>query len=692
MHIKTLNVFLLQLGFWLFWGSAQRTMAQTPAPVMPSSSPIPPARGVTSGSVPSPAIPNPPVASPQVTPTPVAPPGPAATPVALPSEGRGVPVAQPAKPKANPIFSGRGGRPTVVSPLVVSPPVVSPPAVDSPVASPLGGSNPQIGQATPSPNPSLNPNPSPNLNQNPNPLELPSQLPQVQVNLNQPVTLLQVQQLAIRNSRTLQVSELQLQQQRAGLRQVQASLFPTVALQSGFSRSFRGGDLVPGRLNLQTQLQLQQQQIAQTQQQFQFQQSQEQQLLSQDLQTLQQRFQGAQLSSTSNDRNLELNQQLQQLQQSSSVVINTSPASVPRLSALNSPPLDLSGGGGGDGTSDTFSHTLSFNYQVYTGGTRSANLRSAKEQIRVAELEVQRQLEQLLLDVSLDYYNAQQADAQVGIAQSAVNNAQVSLRDAQAREQAGLGTRFDVLQAQVQLANATQNYNQARNLQRVSRRQLVQRLNLADTVEITPAEPITPAGSWTLSLPDSILLALKNRVELDQQLSQRQIAIQSRRIALSVLRPQVGFFANVNALDQISDQVTPRFGYSLGVQLRFDAFDGGAARAAAAEQSANIAQVEAQFSDLKSQIRLQVEEAYYSWQSNLQSLETSRLAVDQATEGLRLARLRFQAGVGTQADVTGAEADLTQARGNFLSTTLDYNRAIANLRRAVGYNLSQAGK
>jgi outer membrane protein TolC len=174
-------------------------------------------------------------------------------------------------------------------------------------------------------------------------------------------------------------------------------------------------------------------------------------------------------------------------------------------------------------------------------------------------------------------------------------------------------------------------------------------------------------------------------VELEQQLSQRQIAIQSRRQSLSVLRPQVGFFANLNTLDALFDRITPRFGYSLGVQLRFDAFDGGAARAAAAEQTINIAQVEAQFAALKDQIRLQVEQAFFSLQSNQQSLETSRLAVDQATEGLRLARLRFQAGVGTQADVTESEAELTRARGNFLSATLDYNRAFANLRRAVGY-------
>jgi outer membrane protein TolC len=41
--------------------------------------------------------------------------------------------------------------------------------------------------------------------------------------------------------------------------------------------------------------------------------------------------------------------------------------------------------------------------------------------------------------------------------------------------------------------------------------------------------------------------------------------------------------------------------------------------------------------------------------------------------------------VGKQIDVAQAEADLTRAQGNFLSATLDYNRALANLKRAVGY-------
>ena len=50
---------------------------------------------------------------------------------------------------------------------------------------------------------------------------------------------------------------------------------------------------------------------------------------------------------------------------------------------------------------------------------------------------------------------------------------------------------------------------------------------------------------------------------------------------------------------------------------------------------------------------------------------------------MRLARLRFQAGVGTQTEVIDAETDLTRAEGNRVKAILDYNRAMASLQRAT---------
>lgn len=70
-------------------------------------------------------------------------------------------------------------------------------------------------------------------------------------------------------------------------------------------------------------------------------------------------------------------------------------------------------------------------------------------------------------------------------------------------------------------------------------------------------------------------------------------------------------------------------------------------------------------------------------QSNLENVQTTNVALEQAKEALRLGRLRFQAGVGTQTDVINAQNDLIKAEGKRVQAILNYNRALAQLQRAV---------
>ncbi len=535
---------------------------------------------------------------------------------------------------------------------------------------------------------------------NPDLLFLPTQPDQVKIDTTRPLTLQQSLELARRNNRTLQVAELQLRQSQAVLKRALAAQFPTLSLESSISRTVSGSDTLDATtLQLDQQRELQRKQQEQLQQQLQTQQTQAQQNIEGQIQRLQELFQGAQLTSLSDQQNQELQQQISQLQRSA-----TNAATASRFEPIVLPPLilptpsfglgSISATTGTNGLSTTtenaFNGSLSLRYNIYTSGERDASIKGARQQVRLAELQLQEQSEQLQLDVSRDYYNAQQAEIQVRIAQAAVNNAQVSLRDTAAQEQAGLGTRSDVLQAQVELANAQQNLTQARNIQLTSRQQLAQRLSLNDKTELTLADPVAMAGTWNLPLEQSIALALSNRVELAQSIAQRDIAIQNRRVALADLGPRLTAFANLDAFDRLFDDVSLQYGYRVGMQVSFTFSDGGSARSSAAQETENIAIAESNFANTKDEIRLEVETAYNNLQANLQNIQTSKAGVDQATEALRLARLRFQAGVGTQADVTSAQADLTQAQGNLLAATLDYNRALASLQRAVAYTVTPA--
>jgi outer membrane protein TolC len=333
--------------------------------------------------------------------------------------------------------------------------------------------------------------------------------------------------------------------------------------------------------------------------------------------------------------------------------------------------------------SASFTGLLELSYDLFTAGRRPAQIRQAEERVRFQQLEVERISEQLRLDVTRAYYSLQEADAQVDIFQAAVRAALQSLRDAQLLEQAGLGTRFDVLQAEVDLASSQQDLTRSLSQQLIARRQIAQLLSLPQTVAVTAADPIAVAGNWPLSLEQSIVLGYKNRAELEQQLVQREISEQERRLALSAIRPQASLSAGYNIVGNLNDQEGPGDGFTLGARLRWNFFDGGAALARAEQARRNIAIAETRFAAQRNQVRFDVEEAFFTLNANAQNIETATIALQRAEESLRLARLRFQAGVGTQTDVLNQQTALTQARFNQLRAILDYNRALADLQRAT---------
>lgn len=336
-----------------------------------------------------------------------------------------------------------------------------------------------------------------------------------------------------------------------------------------------------------------------------------------------------------------------------------------------------------DNTSTTIDTSLQVNYNAYTAGRRPAAIRAAEEQVRFQQLEVEKISEDLRQGVTRAYYDLQEADAQVEIRQAAVNDAARSLRDAQLLEKAGLGTRFEVLQSQVELENNKQDLTNALSQQRINRRQIAQLLSLPQKLEISAAEPIQVAGEWELSLEDSIILALKNRSELEQQLVQRNISEQQQRIALAANKPQLSVFANYDILGQLDDNDGVADGLSLGARFQWDFFDGGAAKARAKQEVTNIAIAETNFANQRNQVRFEVEQAFFNLRANKENIQTANLALEQAQESLRLARLRFQAGVGTQTDVINQQTALTRSRVNLLTAILNYNRALADLQRSI---------
>ncbi len=331
----------------------------------------------------------------------------------------------------------------------------------------------------------------------------------------------------------------------------------------------------------------------------------------------------------------------------------------------------------------SFNTDVSLNYNIYDGGNRGASIRAAEKQLRSTELNLEVTVEQARFETARDYYSLQNSDAQVKIEEAAVADARQTLKDARLLEKAGLGTKFDVLRAEVELAQAQQRLTTAQANQNIARRQLAETLSVSHNTGLATADPIAEAGIWKLSLPQSIVQAFKNRAELEQLLLQREISAEQRQVALSQIRPTLGATAQYQIRDDFEDSFNPNDDYAVGLNIRWLFFDGGAARAGAQQSEKDIEIAQTQFADQRNLIRFAVEQAYFGLESNKRNIGTATKEVELAVESLRLARLRFQAGVGTQTDVIDAQTQLTTARGNLLSSIIDYNQSYAQLQRGV---------
>ena len=326
---------------------------------------------------------------------------------------------------------------------------------------------------------------------------------------------------------------------------------------------------------------------------------------------------------------------------------------------------------------------VSLRYDIYTGGEREGRIRKAEREIRNRQLQLEQIAEQIRFEATDNYYLLQNADAEVAIAQADVENATQTLRDARLLERAGLGTKFDVLRADGDLATANEQLARTVAKQRIAIKKLTETLNLGQKIQLSAADNITELGYWKLSLEETIVQAYKNRAELEQQLIQVEIGKQDRRIAIAEIIPKLDIIAQYGFNDEFEDALGALINYRFETRLRWRLFDGGWAFAGVKAAERRIDQANIQFADLRSQIRFEVEEAYYNLIANKGNIESTRKNITTREEGLRLARLRFQAGIGVQSDVIDAQRDLSKARGDFLQAIIEYNRSINLLQRAV---------
>ena len=324
---------------------------------------------------------------------------------------------------------------------------------------------------------------------------------------------------------------------------------------------------------------------------------------------------------------------------------------------------------------------------------RVPQVSAARDQFEKSKNQYLIALRELRLQAAQAYFQLQLSDDRVRIGQESVRASLVSLRDARARFQAGVATRLEVLQAETQLARDQQLLTDSINDQSVARRDLARLLDLPQNITPTAKEPLRPIGVWMPSLQESIVAAFAFREEIDNAILDISVSNSRANSALGAVQPFLSVFATWSGVrydgnEQVIVDLPGTSGWasetSVGLNMRWNIFDGGAARAQYRQSKQQAQENSFRFSQTRDDVRFEVEQSFYNLGRSNRNIQTTSREVLSSREALRLSRLRFQAGVSTQREVVDSQRDLTQAEVRYAQALAEYNTNLAELRRRTG--------
>jgi len=329
--------------------------------------------------------------------------------------------------------------------------------------------------------------------------------------------------------------------------------------------------------------------------------------------------------------------------------------------------------------------TLQVQQTLYSGGKVTAALKIAELTQDSSHQMLRETVATVIANVRTQFYTALLNRELITVAEESIVLLTDQLKDQQNRFDAGTVPRFNVLQAEVELANARPDLIRAKNNFHISRLQLAKTLGLDtnDEPDVIGTLRMVPRE---VNLSRALTAARKNRPILKAQQNTVASSEQQITVAKAGYRPNVTADVGYEFVNSRSttDLAKVENGWYLGVNGTWSIFDGFQTKGQVLQAKASLASAKVSLSDSLLQVELEVQNAYAQAKVAREVIASQTKVVEQAEEALRLSKERLAAGAGTQLDVLNARVALTKARTTQKQSLSDYNVALAEYDRATG--------
>ncbi|MFV0337452.1 MAG: TolC family protein [Chthoniobacterales bacterium] len=327
---------------------------------------------------------------------------------------------------------------------------------------------------------------------------------------------------------------------------------------------------------------------------------------------------------------------------------------------------------------------------IYDGGAAYSGIKSARFTEDAAYFQLRQTIDRVVAEVKINFFQVILNRALIVAQEQSVTLLESQLQDQTNRFEAGTVPRFNVLQAEVALANAIPPLIQARNALRISQFQLVRLLGMNYPAGSLGKVPFNVKGKLEYNLRNidterSIRVALERSPLLKAQRRQILASAADINVAIAGYLPRIqaqGGYQWMN--DSSSRSLTNTVeGWFFGVTGSWDIFDGLETTGRVKTAKAELEQSKILYDNSVREVILVVQESISDLQQARETVDSQEASVEQAKEALRLARERLDAGAGTQLDVLNARVQLLTSETTLLQAKFDYISALARYDAAL---------
>ena len=337
---------------------------------------------------------------------------------------------------------------------------------------------------------------------------------------------------------------------------------------------------------------------------------------------------------------------------------------------------------------EQYNFVTSFSQPIFTGFSLLRQYDIAKLGLDRAQVKEQLVRQDIILDAKNAYFQILQTQKLHDIGQKTVVQIRAQKEVADNFYQVGMTPLNDLLQAQVELANAKQELivaknnldNAESNFNTLLRRPINTPVVLKDILDYSPFEE---------TLEYCLSEAEKNRIEItiadmEIEISQKEIQLAKKDYYPSI--DLKGNYFNYGTEWDVDggEGIYDPSGWNIQAVAKWNFWEWGQTSYGVKEKQSRLVQAQLQKKEIFDNIHLEVKTAYLRTQEAERAIKTVEKAIEQAKENFRINQERYKEQISTQTDVLIAQTLLSRTMTNHYNALYAFKISKATLYRSIG--------